>query len=56
MRLELRNKLNAIPGVDIAENKLEKRPTIPLSIFAEPESLKKFIEVFDWFVAEVKKT
>jgi len=55
-REEIRAKLNAIPGVSIPESKLEKKPGLDLSIFAEEGKLKQLLECLDWMVAEISKT
>ncbi len=51
-RLELLRKLNEIPGVELPESALTKRPRIPLATFAAPDSLSKLFEVTEWFLAE----
>ncbi len=53
-RQEMRERLNAIEGVHIAESKLDARPNLPLSALTNQESLKKFLDTFDWVVLEVK--
>ena len=35
-RLDLRDRLNRIPGVEIAAEALKRRPTIPLAAFTDP--------------------
>ncbi|GJM21266.1 MAG: hypothetical protein DHS20C15_11810 [Planctomycetota bacterium] len=53
-RRELRDKLNAIPGIDIPADKIGKRPNVPLAALAEPGALDEFLKVFDWYLARVR--
>lgn len=53
-RLELRDRLNKIPGVEIAADAITRRPTIPLAAFTDPTPLQMLLSVLDWYVAEVK--
>ncbi len=54
MRLELLRRLNEIEGVAISEDKITKRPSIPLSTLRNGDALERFLEVFDWYVGEIK--
>jgi hypothetical protein len=53
-RLELRNRLNKIPGIEIAADAITRRPTIPLVAFTNPTVLQEFLGVLDWYIVEVK--
>ena len=53
-RLELLGKLNEIPGVDLPENVIERRPRIPLATFANPDALARLFGAFEWFIAEAR--
>lgn len=55
-RLELLRRLNEIPGVDLSTDRINKRPSFPLSALKDETALKQFLEVLDWFVQEVKAT
>lgn len=55
-RMELRDRLNAIPGVTIADGSIGKRPSISLSSLLDSANRKNFLEAFDWMVAEIKKS
>lgn len=55
-RLELLRRLNEIPGIDLPDDAIARRPSIPLSILAKPQVLEKFLETLDWFTEEVKAT
>jgi hypothetical protein len=53
-RLELRDRLNKIPGVEIPADAIARRPSIPLAVFTDPSALQRFLSVLDWYVSEVK--
>jgi hypothetical protein len=52
-RQELMNRLNTIPGIELPTNKIDKRPSFPLDLLAPPESMRVFLETFDWFMKEI---
>jgi len=49
------NKLNQIKGINIQETKLNKRPWIDLKTLYDNESMKKFLDIFDWMIDEYNK-
>lgn len=53
-RVELQRKLNAIPGVHIADDSLEKRPSIPLQALTGHDALEAFLRVMDWSFEQAK--
>ncbi len=53
-RLELLEKLNTIKGVNIPESKIDKRPSFPIQLLKEQEEFEKFINIYEWFLEEVK--
>lgn len=55
-RLDLLNRLNAIPGVKISSSAINKRPNIRLSIFKSPQSLKALLDIFDWVIHEIENS
>jgi hypothetical protein len=55
-RLEILKRLNEIEGVNLSNAEINKKPSIKLSTLASPESLKKFLAVFEWMLAEIKKS
>lgn len=55
-RREIQKRLNAIPGVAIADNEIDKYPSIPLAVLTGEAKLEQFLAVFDWFLREVKAT
>ena len=55
-RVELLNRLNEIPGVEIPADAINRRPNIQLAVLAEDGAMAKFVSVLDWYVSEVKTT
>jgi hypothetical protein len=53
-RLELRDNLNRIPGIDIPADGIKRRPSIPLAALTADAALTAFLAVLDWYIAEVK--
>ena len=53
-RRELLGRLNAIEGVSLGEDVLARRPSIPLSVFANEKSLGQLQEAFEWVMAEIE--
>jgi hypothetical protein len=53
-RLELLNKLNQIDGVDISPDRISARPSIPLSLLVDKKEYQKFVDIYKWFIEEVK--
>lgn len=54
-RQELRARLNAIPGVSIAEGAIAGKPPLPLTALAAPANLSQFLEVVNWVCDEVER-
>jgi hypothetical protein len=54
-RLELRDRLNKIPGVEIPTDGITRRPTIPLTVLANDAALNAFLGVLDWYITKVKE-
>lgn len=44
----MQRKLNAIPGVRIPDDALDKRPSISLQALTDPAALEAFLTVLDW--------
>ncbi len=55
-RLEFRELFHRIPNVNIALDRLTKRPSILFSFLLDEASLSLFIKTLDWFLQEVKST
>ena len=54
-RLELLRRLNAIPGVHLAEDQIDRFPNIPLSVLRDPSALQQFLKTMEWAFEEFKK-
>ncbi|QDU36857.1 hypothetical protein Mal4_11570 [Maioricimonas rarisocia] len=55
-RRELADRLQQIPGIDIPDDRLTKRPTFDLAVLQEPDALQTFFNAFDWMLAESRNT
>jgi alkylated DNA nucleotide flippase Atl1 len=49
LREQLRQRLNQLPGVDIAAAKLALRPSFPLTVLTEGDATKILVEHLRWF-------
>ena len=56
MRLELLKRLNTIDGIKIPTEAITRRPSIPIEVLSDKESLDQFLGIFDWVVSEIRKT
>lgn len=55
MRKEMLRRLNQIPGVQLPDESIEKRPSIELAIFTKESALKQLFAVMEWYLDEVRK-
>lgn len=53
-RLDMLARLNAIPGVNIAPEHINKRPPVPLVALTDAVALRQFLSVLDWAAAEIR--
>jgi len=53
-RRALRDKLEQIDGVRIADEALSKRPSISLSTLAQGAAVERFLDAFDWAVEQLR--
>lgn len=53
-RIELVEKLNAMDGVQLPTDSLQRRPKFPLAALNREASLRQFLGVWDWFVQEIR--
>lgn len=53
-RRDMLAKLNRIPGVELPEDSITRRPNISLQTLASEESLHQFLKVMEWYLAEVR--
>ena len=54
-RKQIMKKLNKINGININENKLDKRPNIEMELLKDNIDFNNFVNVFDWMLNEYKK-
>lgn len=54
--LELLNRINMIPGINISEEAINRSPSITLSNLNNPDQLKQFLDVMDWLLSTIKST
>jgi hypothetical protein len=54
MRQALQEKLNAIPGVSIAHDRLTKNPSVPLAALTSAADLQSFLDAMDWVFEEFR--
>lgn len=52
---ELLNKFNRLPGVNISEEKLFKRPSLECSIFANRAALEQYINIYKNIIREIRE-
>ncbi len=52
--LDLLNRMNSIPGIYIGEEAISKGASFPLSALMDETSLKAFLDIFEWLIAETK--
>lgn len=55
-RSEFLHRLNAIAGIKIPSDALERRPSIPLDALTEPATLDGLLAALDWFVDEIRRS
>lgn len=55
-RLELMQKLNTIPGVQLEAKDISRRPNISLAVFADPRVRQQLFSVYEWFLEEIRRT
>jgi hypothetical protein len=48
LRRELGDRLNGLPGVSIPDEKLDKRPGMPMTALSAPAALEQFIATIEW--------
>jgi hypothetical protein len=54
-RRALRDRLTAIDGVDIPDERLEKRPGFSVSAIASDKAFAQFTEAIEWTIEQVKR-
>ena len=54
LRLELLDRLNEIPEINLPRDSISRYPSIPLSTFQDESSFQKLIEVLGWVIQKIK--
>ena len=54
LRLELLDRLNEIPEVNLPRDSISRYPSIPIGTFQEESSFQKLIEVLEWTIQKIK--
>lgn len=52
LRRELRDRLNALPNVSIPDEKLDKRPGIPMTVLSDTAARDEFIATMEWVLEQ----
>jgi hypothetical protein len=53
-RLELLRRLNELPGVNLPEDGINRRPSISFLTLVDPNALATFLKVIEWTIQEVE--
>lgn len=53
-RLEILERLNSIPNVDLPADSINRRPSFPVESLAPEDSLATFCATFEWFLKQVE--
>jgi len=54
-REDLRQRLNALEGIDIPEEGIEKYPSILVEPMTDRQLREGFLEVMHWLIEEIRK-
>ena len=54
-RLELLDRINAIPGIALPHDSIARRPSFALAALKDQEYLDEFLGILDWFIDEIKQ-
>jgi len=55
MRLALRERLHAIPDIEIAEERLDRYPNAPISALRDEQHLRTFTSTIEWLLDQVRR-
>jgi hypothetical protein len=50
LRDEFRTRLNAVPGIDLAADRIDKRPSFPIDVLVAERSRMAVVDALRWFV------
>jgi hypothetical protein len=54
-RLEFFRRLDAIPGMDLPDDAITRRPGVPMSVLGDEAVLEQFLEVLTWAAQQIKQ-
>ena len=54
-RKELQARLNVLPGVNLPDDRLEKRPTFQIAVLTDGDAMAKCLETAEWAFDEARK-
>lgn len=52
-RQELLQQWRQIPGISLADDSIERRPSIPLSVLAHDNAWNKFSRALEWALTQI---
>ena len=55
-REELRTQLNAMRGITIPPDGVERRPSFSLVALCDDAAMEQFLAVLDWTIAEIRRS
>jgi hypothetical protein len=53
-RIELLERLNRVPTINLPPSAIDRRPNVPLARFEDEDAFAALIEALDWCVAEIR--
>jgi hypothetical protein len=48
-------RLNTIPGVSLPKESITKRPSIKLAVLSDGDNVKRFLDIYAWYLQEVEQ-
>lgn len=54
VRQEFLKRLNAVPGVSLPANSIERRPAIPLAVLKPPAAMAQLLSALEWCATQVR--
>jgi len=55
IRIDFLNRLNQISGVNIIEEKIDKRPSFKMELLENDDNLKIFFQANEWAIEQIKQ-
>jgi hypothetical protein len=54
-RREMLVRLNKIPGINLSDSVLTRRPSVPFAVLEKQENLEGFLRVWEWYLDEIRR-